>query len=1659
MKKISLLLALAMLLSMLIGVASAANTTEQQALSSLEAKMREALFSADADVYAEESTPEACNPNEIVRVIVEMEEAPGYEIASTNRTAVALHAETAALKGQESVIQQAKRMLDVEPVHRSGYLVNTVSFDVCYGDIGKLEKLPGVASVSLAKKYEVGMFSAKEMTGVLEAWKMGQSGYTGKGMAIAIIDTGVNYLHQDMVQNTENAKYSKAEMGEKIASLGHGQWYSDKVPFGYSYVTGRNEILNEANVHGYHVAGISAATGDEEKGHISGVAPDAQIFAMQVYDSETASGGYTDDIICAIEDAVKLDADIINMSLGQDNGFFQSDRYMNAAVNRAAAEGVFVSTAAGNSGISTDELPNDAVVRNNWGLADTATVNDPSTVAGAVSVASLEGEGFMSYCFGVKTEDDSLRQIECRKIEPVEMVTDREFSLFFAGSGNYEDFFPDDTNPAEGAAGSIALVAYAGGISPDAAAYYAAYAGCAGVIVYNAEAGGDLLPSLKISGMDLDIPAAFIANEDGEYLKELCNSGRKVSFTAYEGYFFRLMNQADTASTFTSWGPTPTLEIKPELAAPGGNIMSLGDGTAWYYIMSGTSMATPFVSGAAAAVKQYLQESGMDVDNIPEFIRHTLMNTAMPVEDMDHASLYSVRQLGAGLIHVDDAVQNCVTVTHNGKAAIELLDKLGEKTTAELLLTNYGDTAVTYTLPDAKVYTDYTDPETAAYYDVILEDAYVVFDAASVTVPAKGVAKVSFTLTLDHIQEGHFAEGYLQFVSTTEEAPSLNIPFMGFMGNWDDGTIVDAPCWSKDAIIPAYDWGYAGYQAFGTGLVCYRFNQASYKMLGEVYSEVPGIGASAHVDPAQIAISPNADNFNDIAIPWLGLLRNAADIRFDVLDEAGNVIADLGTVSHNRKNLAGNMYIRGSLLSNSSGAVGWDGTVYDQSAGVMQRVPEGNYFIRLRSRVREGGNWQTLTMPVAVDLTAPEFESVSAVLNENGKVTVSFCADDAHGLNNLVIVSINGVIDNSVKTKSRWEYHEETGVYTRDFTPTVPIDPNENLHVAVMIADQAGNTAMGLAGKAASETGTAAYGLLNLHVDRTNYFKDNGEQFYDVYGFAPEGSTVTLNGERAAFQGTNFHAAVPLTGTVTPVEVEIRDGNGKELLSGVAKIVLDGDAPACSALIAEGGYQTTTIASGWSLMLNRDYPEGTRIPIRAKVSDTSNLRITCRDQVTGEQATLTPDANGYIHFEAVLHEVESGLIQAQLFLSFTDEVGSYRTMFAYVYNRSTAEYGAANGLIDITPKFSPELLNVSSVTSVMKDVLQPDGTFRVEGMLYNPVDSVVVNGKQALIDPESLLWYCDIPLEAGINHILVDSYRNGVQYPGSLAQVIYSETGPGLNLQLPEERSGVYYIRDREFMLCGNVTTTLDDAQIFINGTLVEDAYDFGHAYGEDTVTRHFTYPLHLQHGSNLISVRAVDYAGMETTVQLNLFYCPAETFRDVPRGVWYHEGLDFVYELGYMIGTSKTTFAPNTELTRGQLATILYRMEGEPEVTGTHPFQDVSANRYYSDAVLWAYQNKVVRGMSETIFAPDASITREQMVTMFARYADCKGVDITAKEDLSTFIDGKKVSPYAISAMRWAVEVGLIRGMGNGKLEPRGASTRAQVAAIVMRYESMLLQ
>ena len=174
--------------------------------------------------------------------------------------------------------------------------------------------------------------------------------------------------------------------------------------------------------------------------------------------------------------------------------------------------------------------------------------------------------------------------------------------------------------------------------------------------------------------------------------------------------------------------------------------------------------------------------------------------------------------------------------------------------------------------------------------------------------------------------------------------------------------------------------------------------------------------------------------------------------------------------------------------------------------------------------------------------------------------------------------------------------------------------------------------------------------------------------------------------------------------------------------------------------------------------------------------------------------------------------------------------------------------------------------------------------------------------------------------------------------------------------------------------------------------------------------------------------------------------------FSDVPENAWFRDAVQYMLDNEMMNGVTATTFGPNTTTTRGMIVTILYRLEGEPDAAASS-FTDVASNMYYADAINWAAANGIVNGVSEISFAPDNQITREQMAAILYRYAQFKGYDVTASNDLSSYTDASQISEYATTAMQWANAEELITGRTSTTLAPQGTATRAEVATILMRF------
>ena len=175
--------------------------------------------------------------------------------------------------------------------------------------------------------------------------------------------------------------------------------------------------------------------------------------------------------------------------------------------------------------------------------------------------------------------------------------------------------------------------------------------------------------------------------------------------------------------------------------------------------------------------------------------------------------------------------------------------------------------------------------------------------------------------------------------------------------------------------------------------------------------------------------------------------------------------------------------------------------------------------------------------------------------------------------------------------------------------------------------------------------------------------------------------------------------------------------------------------------------------------------------------------------------------------------------------------------------------------------------------------------------------------------------------------------------------------------------------------------------------------------------------------------------------------------FDDIISGSWYEDAVRYVYENGLMTGTSGSTFSPDATTTRGQIVTILWRLEDSPVVNYLMDFADIEPEAYYGEAVRWAASEGIVGGYGNGNFGPNDAITREQLAVILYRYAQYEGYDVSGSADLSGYTDRDAISGYALEAMNWGNDASIINGTSDNTLSPQGQTTRAQVAAMLTRF------
>lgn len=914
----------------------------------------------------------------------------------------------------------------------------------------------------------------------------------GAGAVIAVIDDGFDVRHPSMkLGNSEDLRitseninefiyYSRARRLFNYSTIKY-VYKNEKIPFAFDYAD-RDTNVYASSSHGTAMASIAA--GYMSDGSFSGAAPSAQVLAMKVY-SDRSSTAKTSDVICALEDAYLMGADSVCLSLGAPCGYSSDGAYgevIEQVIEKLCDAEITVVCAAGND----SALGEGSIFDEYYGyfepltnLVDSGTVNTPSTVPSALSVASADAyvgraRAFMMCESGKYIPySDSNASADTTGGVSFAQYFDGETLEYLAldGVGKLEDFEGLDLD------GKVALIGR-GELPFVEKINNAAACGAVAVIVYDSEKS--TTPSIR-TAIILDgasIPAIFISYSDGEAMR---NAEDKRIVTDKNVVYVTNAGITPSPSDFSSRGPTPTLEIKPEVAASGSDVTAAGMNSG-FISMSGTSASAAYAAGVAArvAVTAARTDTGKGVD-----VKTVLMNTSVPMANIDDGryKYYSVTLQGAGYISPTAAEAACVTVSGTDGGKVELGNDIGKEFDIPLTLENISEKEQTLSLSavigtesyetvtlgelcDAKdpfyrtngnylyEYLGKSEEDTVGFVGDFIaefEKASIKYegneinraadgDGCTVTIAPGEKLDLTLHVSLDEdemreleaiYENGMYVQGYV-FV---ENEISYSLPFLGFYG--DFGSL--SPFDTSDR---------EGAGAFG-GVYLYTYYEGEYKD----YTVRLGTNSDVEVtrkhpitfDKLNV-ISSVADHAEGAVFMHVSLVRSVRSLSVEVFDEKGEAVGEKIQMNDLAK-----AYLDKGTVNSYSFKI-WDSRdavnpdcIYD----------DGRYTCKLTA-VDAFGNEFYCEKEFAIDSEKPTLVSFD-IVNDDGESTLELTVEDNTYVGRVEAYTFNGIkLDALSDTSPNDEALFDAG--TGDsFTVSFDVTDMAGQYVYVKIYDIASN--------------------------------------------------------------------------------------------------------------------------------------------------------------------------------------------------------------------------------------------------------------------------------------------------------------------------------------------------------------------------------------------------------------------------------------------------------------------------------------------------------------------------------------------------------------------------------------------------------------------------
>ena len=816
----------------------------------------------------------------------------------------------ALLRTQKSALAQINRAIDgqVEPQRQYTTLLNGFSATVTYGQYKAIRNLDCVQSAFISPTFEL-LPDTANSNRMIGGGIYNTTGFTGEGMLVAILDTGVDMGHEIFKTAPKSPSLTREKLQSmletydfQVESIVKGisvsdLYYSAKIPFQFDYGDrDKDGMPGDKGSHGTHVASTAAGnTGVNEAA--MGVAPQAQIINMNVFKS-TGGASYA-DILAALEDCILLGVDVANLSLGSDCGYIDYDsedaftKSLLDVFERTGESGVSLAVAAGNAYNAAygDAFGGKALASN----PDYGLVSEPSTYGESLSVAAVSNGMVKGPYVTVGGKNlayqDSATISEDENAKPFRSLSARG-SIEYVVVPNYgaeEDYAGLDLT------GKIALVQRGGGMYYEQKERNAANAGAIGMLVYNNVPG-----MLYMSITDWKIPCAFISQAAGEYMKQ--QETKTLSVASADAL---VESPTYGMADFSSWGATPELTLKPEITAPGAGIYAAVPGG--YESMDGTSMASPHAAGGMAIVQQALKarDNSMTGAQRKHMTDTLLMSTAHVIYD-DNGVPYSPRKQGAGLMSINDAVntRGYLSVEGMERPKLELKDDPAMKGvyTMNFTVHNTGSDTLYYDVTPI-VLTDTTEAyvngsgqefSTISGSSRLLPHTFTTnCENNRVAVAPGKTADVTVTVTvtdegramLAQFPNGSYVEGFVTLTQVAADGSALTdpidlgLPFLAFYGDWTKAPIMDSTDYWE-----TLDGSASQAQAYmNTAFSSSSENTVDTYLGDNNYTSVPYLAD-------RNAISPNNDDFMDsLTGIYTGLLRNTKSLKYTITGANGQV--------------------------------------------------------------------------------------------------------------------------------------------------------------------------------------------------------------------------------------------------------------------------------------------------------------------------------------------------------------------------------------------------------------------------------------------------------------------------------------------------------------------------------------------------------------------------------------------------------------------------------------------------------------------------------------------------------------------------------------------------------------------------------------------------